>query len=104
MKSYILLLSIFIVPALMVLSSCSSKEESKPCNNLGTLCIENKMDSTVNITLKPINSQFTIQRDYMKCSDLQGNTPYTITIATPSTSRDTLIFLQPCDNKLLILH
>lgn len=70
---------------------------------MGNLCIENKLDTEVTITLKPIHDQFKLKKDYMKCSQLEGNKPYTITITSVSHESDTTIMILPCDNKLLII-
>ncbi len=104
MKKHAFLLTVAILSLVLSISACKKTKEQEPCNNKGKLCLENKMDSSVVITIKPINSQFTLQKDYTKCSELPGNNPYTVTIATPSTSRDTTIFILPCDNKLIILR
>ena len=104
MKKHAFLLIFTILSLIITISACSKKKTEDPCDNKGTLCLENKMDSSVVITLKPINSQFTLQKDYMKCNELPGNMPYTVTVSTPNTSRDTIIFVLPCDNKLVILR
>jgi hypothetical protein len=103
MKKNLLLFSGFIFWTSLLISSCTPKKDSSPCNNMGNLCIENKLDSEVTITLQPIHDQFPLQKDYMKCSQLDGNKPYTITITTASHESDTTIMILPCDNKLLII-
>jgi hypothetical protein len=87
----------------LLVSSCTPKTDSSPCNNLGNLCIENKLDTDITITLKPIHDQFKLKKDYMKCMQLEGNKPYTVTVTTISTEKDTTIMILPCDNKLLIV-
>ena len=93
-----------IVWTLLLISSCSSKKEASPCNNKGNLCIENKLDTEVTITFKPVFDQFKLKKDYMKCSQLDGNKPYTITITSSTHESDTTIMILPCDNKLLIIN
>lgn len=88
----------------LFISSCNPKKEVSPCNNLGNLCIENKLDTECTISLKPVHDQFKLKKDYMKCSQLEGNKAYTITITTTSTERDTTLMILPCDNKLLIIQ
>ena len=103
MKKNILPLTGLIIWLFLLISSCTPKKESLPCNNMGNLCIENKLDTDVTITFKPIHDQYTLKKDYMKCSQLDGNKPYTITITSPTHENDTTIMILPCDNKLLIV-
>jgi hypothetical protein len=88
---------------ILIISSCSPNEDSTPCDNKGNLCIENKLDTEVTITFKPVYDQFKLQRDYMKCLQLDANKAYTITVTTVSHENDTTLMILPCDNKLLIL-
>lgn len=104
MKNRSSLLMVALLGLILSLSSCTKKKDPEPCDNKGTLCLENKMDSSVTVFFKPINSELNLQRDYMKCKELAGNQPYTLTISTAQTSRDTTIFILPCDNKLFIIR
>ena len=70
---------------------------------MGNLCIENKLDTEVTITLTPNHDQFKLKKDYMQCSQLDGNKPYKITITRSSHENDTSIMILPCDNKLMII-
>jgi hypothetical protein len=104
MKKSLLLVTGFLGWSVLVLVSCSSKTDSPPCNNKGTLCIENKLDTDVTITLKPVHDQFQLKKDYMKCSELDGNKAYTVTVTTTYSQRDTTLMILPCDNKLLVIR
>jgi hypothetical protein len=103
MKKNFLLVFGLLVWAIFFLSACNTKKDSSPCDGKGNLCIENKLDTDVTITLQPVHDQFPLQKDYMKCSELTGNKVYTVTITTSSHENDTTIMILPCDNKLLII-
>jgi hypothetical protein len=103
MKKNLLPLAGLIAWALFLVSACSPQKDSTPCDNKGNLCIENKLDTNVTISIQPIHDQFQLQKDYMKCTQLDGNKQYTITITTSSHENDTTLMILPCDNKLLIL-
>jgi hypothetical protein len=70
---------------------------------MGNLCIENKLDTEITITFKPVVDQFKLKKDFMRCTQLDGNKPYTITITSSTHENDTTIMILPCDNKLLII-
>lgn len=103
MKKNLLPILGFTFWIVLLVSACNPKTDSPPCNNLGNLCIENKLDTDITITLKPIHDQFRLKKDYMNCLQLEGNKPYTITVTTTSTEKDTTIMILPCDNKLFIV-
>jgi hypothetical protein len=105
MKNYLLFTSGFILIMIMVFSSCKSKSTQDPCNNMGKLCIENKMDSTVVVSIIQKHQQVTLQKDFMECFDLDANLPYTISISGSSyTKPDTTLMILPCDNKLIVVQ
>lgn len=103
MKKNLLPIVGFVFWTFLLLSSCGTKKDTPPCNNMGNLCIENKLDTEVTISMKPNHDQFKLKKDYMKCSQLEGNKPYTITITSSTQENDTTIMILPCDNKLLII-
>ncbi|MCX6245212.1 MAG: hypothetical protein NTU98_10965 [Bacteroidetes bacterium] len=104
MKNFILFLSLLFLSVIILSSGCKKKTESTPCDGKGTLCIENKLDSTITITLKPSQSTFDLQKDYMQCSDLTGDQTYTINVSGNGIDRDTTITVLTCDKKLLIIQ
>lgn len=105
MKKYFLLTSGIILVLVILLSGCKSKSPEDPCSNTGKLCIENKMDSTVVVTLVEIHQQIPVQKDFMHCFDLEANKPYTVSISGSGyTKPDTTLMILPCDNKLIVVN
>lgn len=104
MKKYFLFASGFILIMFIVFSSCKSKSPQDPCNGMGKLCIENKMDSTVVVSIVQKHQQVTLQKDYMECFDLEANLPYTVSVSGSGyTKPDTTLMILPCDNKLIVV-
>jgi hypothetical protein len=104
MKSPILFFSLIFLTVIILSTGCKKKKEELPCNGKGTLCIENKLDSAVVVTVKPSQAQFTLLKDYMHCSELTGDQTYTINISTTGIDKDTAITVLTCDKKLLIIQ
>ena len=104
MKKYLPLLFLLILGIFIVSSGCKKTTESVPCGNKGTLCIENKLDSSVIVSVKPTHDQFTILKDYMHCSELTCNQTYTINVSATGINRDTTVTILACDKKLLIIQ
>jgi len=105
MKKYFPLLFLMILGTLILNSGCSkTSDNSSPCDGKGTLCIENKLDSSIVVTLKTTHNQFTIPKDYMHCTDLTGDATYSINISATGIDRDTLLTIFSCDKKLLIIQ
>jgi hypothetical protein len=104
MKKYLLLLFLLILGTFILCSGCKKKKDSTPCNNKGTLCIENKLDSTIVVSIKTTHDQFTILRDYMNCTELTGDQTYSINISATGINRDTSLIILSCDKKLLIVQ
>ncbi len=102
MKTFLPLFFLLILGSFI--SGCSSKKDAAPCNSEGTLCIENKLDSTVVVSIKNTHDQFTILKDYMHCSTLAGDATYSINIAATGINRDTALIILTCDKKLLIIQ
>jgi hypothetical protein len=104
MKNYSLFLTLLLLAFIAISTGCKKKTDPLPCDGKGTLCIENKLDSTIIVTLKPSQAQFPIAKDYMHCSELTGEQSYTINIAATGIDRDTTITVLSCDKKLLIVQ
>ena len=104
MKKHLPLLFLLILGTFILNSGCKKKKESTPCDSKGTLCIENKLDSTIVVTLKTTHDQFTILKDYMHCTELTGEQTYSINISATGIDRDTSISILSCDKKLLIVE
>ena len=104
MKTYFPLFFFLILGTLILSSGCKKTTDSTPCNNKGTLCIENKLDSTLVVTIKTTHDQFTILKDYMHCSEVIGGSNYAINISGNGVNRDTVLLIQSCDKALLIVQ
>ena len=104
MKNHILFLFLMLFSVIILSSGCKKKKEDIPCDGKGTLCIENKLDFKVVVSLKPSQSTFDLERDYMHCSELSGDQVYTINISATGINRDTSITILNCDKKLLIIQ
>lgn len=88
----------------IVFYGCKSKGTVDPCSGAGTLCIENKMDSTITINLVQKHQQITMKKDYMQCLSLEANVAYTLSITGSGYSKpDTTFLILPCDNKLFVV-
>ena len=104
MKNYIPLLLFLILGTFILSSGCSKKKEATPCDSKGILCIENKLDSTIIVSIKNTHDQFPILKDYMHCSTLNGDQTYSINISATGIDRDTSLVILSCDKKLLIVQ
>jgi putative heme iron utilization protein len=93
-----------ILGTFILSSGCKKKTESTPCDSKGTLCIENKLDSTITVSIKSTHDQFTIDKDYMHCSILTGEQSYSINVSATGIFKDTSITILSCDKKLLIIQ
>jgi hypothetical protein len=103
MKRSVAIFFVLCVVFSLAFVNCSKKKDEQPCDNKGMLCLENKMDTTVTIFITPVRIQFDLQLDYIKCTELGGNQPYTITVSKPDFSWDTTLIVLPCDNKLMVI-
>ncbi|MGA3012635.1 MAG: hypothetical protein ABSD71_01240 [Bacteroidales bacterium] len=103
-KIHSFLVLLLILGSLILSLGCSNKNPATPCNAEGTLCIENKLDSTIVISIKNTHDQFTILKDYMHCSTLTGDVTYKINVSATGIDRDTAITILTCDKKLLIVQ
>jgi hypothetical protein len=104
MKNYLPFLFLLALGTFILTTGCKKKKEVTPCDSKGTLCIENKLDSTITVFLKSTHDQFQIAKDYMHCSELTGDQSYSINISATGIDRDTTITILSCDKKLLIVQ
>jgi len=104
MKKYLPFLMLLILGTSIVISGCKKKKEVLPCDSKGILCIENKLDSSIIVSIKNTHDQFTILKDYMHCSTLTGDQNYSINISSTGIERDTTLIILSCDKKLLIVQ
>ena len=104
MKNTVLFFSFLLLCFSLLSSGCTKKKDSVPCDGKGTLCIENKLDSTIVISIKPTHAQYTLLKDYMNCTELDGGQAYTINVAGTGIDRDTTITITNCDKKLFIIQ
>ena len=103
--SGIITASVFAVFLIFLTIGCKSKKETKPCDNKGKVCIENKLDSTMTVNILQMHYQFQIARNYIKCVELEGNQPYKFTFTGPNHDiRDTTFIVVACDNVLITLQ
>lgn len=102
MKTFLPLFFLLILGSFI--SGCSSKKDASPCDSEGTLCIENKLDSTIVVSIKTNHTTFSILKDYMHCSTLTGDVTYDINISATGINRDTTLVILTCDKKLLIIQ
>ena len=104
MKKYFLILPATVIALIMVFNGCKSTSTSDPCSSTGKLCIENKMDSTIVISIIQKHQQITMKKDYMECLNLDANIAYTISISGAGYKKpDTTFLILPCDNKLMVV-
>ena len=86
-------------------SGCTDKKETPPCGNKGTVYIQNKLDSTLTVSILETHYQFQIQKNYMESVVLEGNQPYKFTFTGPNHDiRDTTFVLIACDNTLITIQ
>jgi len=104
MKNFLLFLSLILLCFIVLNTGCKKKKETPPCDNKGTLCIENKLDFAVVVSIQPSQAQFPLAKDYMHCTELTGDQSYTINISATGIDRDTSITILSCDKKLLIIQ
>jgi hypothetical protein len=104
MKKPIRIFYLMIITLVFAFVACNSKKTEEPCNNTGTLCIENKMDSTITVNIVQKHQQVPMKKDYMECFVLEANIAYTISISGSGYSKpDTTLLILACDNKLMVV-
>jgi hypothetical protein len=104
MKKYLPLLILLVFGTFIIISGCKKKTETLPCDGKGVLCIVNKLDSSIVVSIKTTHDQFTILKDNMHCSDLTGDASYSLNISATGIDRDTTLTILSCDKKLLIVQ
>jgi hypothetical protein len=104
MKKSLLVIPVLLLLAIAVITpSCAKKKEVDPCDGIGTLNVENKLDSAITVKVTETHQTESIDKDYTYPFSLPGNQPYTLTIDGPQYHKDTTVMLLFCDNKLLIV-
>jgi hypothetical protein len=94
---------LYILMAILIgFAACNKKKTEEPCNGLGTLYLENKLDSAVSVMIIQTHRTIPLEKDYMQIFDLTGNQPYEIKVTGKDYYLDTTVMILPCDNKLLI--
>ena len=105
MKKYILFLTISLMGGFFILvSGCKKSTTEEPCDGKGSVCITNKLDTLLTVSIESVHQTFVLHKDYMECIDLIGNQPYTITITSLEYNKDTTFMLLPCDRKSIIIE
>ena len=103
MKKSAFAISILLVTVFSVMTACTAKKTADPCNGIGILNVENKLDSTISVKIMETHNTMSIKKDYTLPFSLAGNQPYTLTIDGPQYHKDTTIMVLFCDNKLIIV-
>ena len=104
MKKYFLALILIIISGYLMISGCSKQGPVDPCNNLGQVCFENKLDTVMTVTVQETRETFTVHKDEIHCISLTGGQPYTFTVASLNYNPDTNFMVQACDQKLIIIQ
>jgi|GEM_PF-5800120 len=81
---------------------CIQGEAKPPCDNKGSICFENRLDSTLNLTITEAQLQISLKKYYMDCRNLVAGKTYNIFYQSIELYGDTSIYLNPCDNLLII--
>jgi len=103
MKKTAVAISVILFAIFLTIVSCTKEKASDPCDGLGILNVENKLDSAISVKIMPTHVTKTVNKDYTLPLSLAGNQPYTLTIDGPSYHKDTTLMLLFCDNKLIIV-
>ena len=100
-----------IVSFVMMLGSCSKKSENNGTPIIrndtvinGRLCIENKLDTALLVSINEVHEQFSILKNNLHCSELKGNSTYHINYSSPDIYGDTIIILLSGQHQFLILQ
>jgi hypothetical protein len=104
MKKTTLAISVILLAATFLISACTDTKTADPCNGLGVLNIENKLDSTISVKVMETHDTKSIAKDFTLPFSLAGNQPYTLTIDGPQYHKDTTLMLLFCDNLLFIVQ
>ena len=104
MKKTALAISFILLASFFLISACSKETTVDPCNGMGVLNVENKLDSAISVKVMETHDTKTIGKDFTLPFSLAGNQPYTLTIDGPEYHKDTTFMLLFCDNKLFIVQ
>ena len=104
MKNLIVIYSSIILVAFIVAAGCKKKETQEPCDKTGRICITNKLDSTASIRIVQLNQVFDLDKDYMECFTLTGESPYTFKVSCNTYYLDTTFMILSCDDLQLVLE
>jgi hypothetical protein len=103
MKKYVIALAFLISAGSFTFLGCTQKTTTPPCNGIGTLNIENKLDSSILVKVTQTHTTKTIDKDFTLPFSLAGDQPYAFTIDGPQYHKDTTIMILNCDNQLFIV-
>jgi len=106
MKKNLLILTTLLLCSVLASTSCKKNTISPPCDGNGTYCFENKRDSLLIISIVQLHTTLRLAHDQMLCQNFYGGNTYTIKYSGPaytSNLKDTIILVQNCDNKLIII-
>jgi hypothetical protein len=88
---------------LSIIFACKEKNVVKPCDGNGTLCINNKTDSSVIIEIVEAHNTFTLDKNSLQCVQLKGDQLYTINIDGYNFYKDTSLMVLTCDRKDFVI-
>lgn len=103
MKKTAFAISIIFFSTFLVFSACTKKKTADPCDGIGILNVENKLDSTISVKIVQTHNTKSIEKDFTLPFSLAGNQPYTLTIDGPQYHKDTTLMVLFCDNKLFLV-
>ena len=104
MKKSLLILPGILVVILLIVAGCKKNETPDPCDKTGRICITNKLDSVATIQIVQMNHVFDLEKDFMECLVLTGDSPYNFKITSNTFYLDTTIMILSCDDKQIILE
>jgi hypothetical protein len=103
MKTFLASFLVITTLLAIVISGCSNDTTTPPCDGKGTVCIENKLDTVMTVTVQETHTSFVIHKDYIQCVSLAADQPYTFVVTSLNYNTDTRFMVGSCDNKLLII-
>ena len=103
MKNSAFAISIIFLTAFLVISGCTKTVTVNPCDGMGVLNVENKLDSAISVKVMETHNTVSIDKDYTRPFSLAGNQPYTLTVDGPQYHKDTTFMVLYCDNLLFIV-
>jgi hypothetical protein len=103
MKKSALVILLLFFATFLIISACTKEAAVDPCDGMGILNVENKLDSAITVKVTQTHTTMTIDKDFTLPFPLAGNQPYTLTIDGPQYHKDTTMMVLFCDNKLFIV-